>query len=212
LGINVNFAPVADLCDDPDSFITSRTAGADPTFVSEYINAVTNIYTYESTVSATLKHFPGYGCNVDTHTGIAVDERTLEDYRSRDFLPFSAGINAGADFVMVSHNVINKIDSNNPASLSPEIHRILNEDLGFAGVTITDDLSMNAIAEYYHGDYPATVQAVLAGNNMLIVSDIETAFTEIKNAVSAGLIDESRLDLVLTPVIKLKIEKDLITL
>jgi beta-glucosidase-like glycosyl hydrolase len=71
---------------------------------------------------------------------------------------------------------------------------------------------MDAIAEYYHGDYPATVQAVLAGNNMLIVSDIEAAFTEIKNAVSAGLIDESRLDLVLAPVIKLKIEKDLITL
>ena len=212
LGVNVNFAPVADLCDDPDSFITLRTAGADPVFVSDYINAVTNIYTQESAVSATLKHFPGYGCNVDTHTGIAVDERTLEEYESRDFLPFSAGIKAGADFVMVSHNVINKVDSDNPASLSPEIHRILNEVLGFAGITITDDLSMDAIAEYYHGDYPATVQAVLAGNNMLIASDIESTFIEIKNAVSSGLIDESRLDSLLMPVIKLKIEKGLITL
>lgn len=212
IGVNVNFAPVADLCDDPDSFITSRTVGADPEFVSDYIKTVTKIYTRESDISATLKHFPGYGCNVDTHTGIAVDERTIEEYRTRDFLPFSAGIKAGADFVMISHNIISSIDSNNPASLSPEIHRILNMDLGFKGITITDDLSMDAITEYYHGEYPATVQAVLAGNNMLIVSDIESAFNEIKNAVSAGLINESRLDSILESVIKLKIEKGLITL
>ena len=88
----------------------------------------------------------------------------------------------------------------------------MNEDLEFDGVTITDDLSMGAIADYYHGEYPATVQAVLAGNNMLIVSDFETAFTEIKDAVVSGIIDEEKLNTALEPVIKLKIAKGLITL
>jgi len=210
LGINVNFAPVADLCDNPNSFMYQRSAGSDPEFVSEYINAVTSIYSFESkNISATLKHFPGYGCNVDTHTGIAVDDRPIEEYRSADFLPFSKGIEAGADFVMVSHNIINAVDSANPASLSSEIYKILKDELKFSGVAITDDLSMDAISQYYHGTYPATVQTVLAGSNMLIVSDYKTAFSEIKKAVEDGVISIDLIEERLLPVLDLKNKKQM---
>ena len=209
LNINVNFAPVADLCDESDSFISVRTAGADPQFVSDYINAVTLIYSDESKVSATLKHFPGYGCNVDTHTGIAIDERPFETYRSADLLPFEAGIKAGADFVMVSHNIVKSMDADLPASLSSKVHDVLSEQLGFAGVTITDDLSMGAISNYYHGEYPAVVQAVLAGNNMLIVSDYETAFSQIMEALSSEVLTEEMINERIVPILELKARKEM---
>lgn len=209
LGINVNFAPVADLCDDPDSFISARTAGADPEKVSQYIMVVSSVYAMESNVSATLKHFPGYGCNVDTHTGIAVDERLLETYNSADFKPFEAGIEAGADFVMVSHNIVKSMDANLPASLSPAVHDILVNQLEFKGVAITDDLSMGAISDYYQGEYPAVVQGVLAGNNMLIVSDYETAYLQIMEALSNEVLTEEMINERIVPILELKARKEM---
>ena len=210
IGVNVNFAPVADVCEDNNSFIYARTFGQNATATADYIKNVTEKY-HGSNISATLKHFPGYGCNVDTHSLISVDTRSLTSFKENDFLPFEAGIKAGADFVMVSHNIIQEVDSAAPASLSHDVHKILVDDLGFSGVIITDDLSMDAIAEYYHGEYPAEVQAVLAGNNMLIVTDYATAFNNIKSAVENGIISESYLDYQLMPVLGLKVKKGLIT-
>ena len=71
-----------------------------------------------------LKHFPGYGNNVDTHTGIAVDQRSLDSFRESDFLPFSAGIAAGdgTTAILVSHNIMTAVDDTLPASLSPAVH------------------------------------------------------------------------------------------
>ena len=210
IGVNVNFAPVADVCEDKYSFIYARTFGQNAAATADYIKNVTEKY-HGSNISATLKHFPGYGCNVDTHSLISVDTRSLASLQENDFLPFEAGIKAGADFVMVSHNIIQEVDSAAPASLSHDVHKILTDDLGFSGIIITDDLSMDAIAEYYHGEYSAEVQAVLAGNNMLIVTDYATAFNNIKNAVENGTIKESYLDYQLMPVLGLKVKKGLIT-
>lgn len=210
IGVNVNFAPVADVCEDKNSFIYARTFGQNATATADYIKNVTEKY-HGSNISATLKHFPGYGCNVDTHSLISVDTRSLTSFKENDLLPFEAGINAGADFVMVSHNIIQEFDSSAPASLSHDVHKILTDDLGFSGIVITDDLSMDAIAEYYHGEYSAEVQAVLAGNNMLIVTDYVTAFNNIKSAVENGTIKESYLDYQLMPVLGLKVKKGLIT-
>ena len=210
IGVNVNFAPVADVCEDNNSFIYARTFGQNATATADYIKNVTEKY-HGSNISATLKHFPGYGCNVDTHSLISVDTRSLTSFKENDFLPFEAGIKAGADFVMVSHNIIQEVDSSAPASLSHDVHKILTDDLGFSGIIITDDLSMDAIAEYYHGEYSAEVQAVLAGNNMLIVTDYVTAFNNIKSAVENGTIKESYLDYQLMPVLGLKVKKGLIT-
>ena len=210
IGVNVNFAPVADVCEDKNSFIYARTFGQNAAATADYIKNVTEKY-HGSNISATLKHFPGYGCNVDTHSLISVDTRSLASLQENDFLPFEAGIKAGADFVMVSHNIIQEVDLSAPASLSHGVHKILTDDLGFSGIVITDDLSMNAIAEHYHGEYPAEVQAVLASDNMLIVSDYVTAFNNIKSAVENGIISESYLDYQLMPVLGLKVKKGLIT-
>ena len=112
-------------------------------------------------ITCVLKHFPGYGGNADTHTGIAYDSRPLEAFQQSDFLPFQAGIQAGADLVLVSHNIVACMDSQLPASLSPEVHRILREDLGFSGVVITDDLVMDGIRDFA-GTEQAAVLAVQA--------------------------------------------------
>lgn len=202
LGINVNFAPVADVCENPDSFIFERSFGRDARATAEFVKVSMEAY-QESGVMPTLKHFPGYGENLDTHTGVAIDERTLESFREKDFLPFSAGIDSGAEIVMVSHNIITDIDSL-PASLSPEIHKILREELKFDGIILTDDLAMDAISVYYQGEYAPEVQAVLAGNTMLIISDYERGFSNILTAVSSGVITEEQIDEAVLKILSLK--------
>ncbi len=207
LGVNVNFAPVVDVCDDESAFIYDRSFSGDATEVAEFAKNVVELYR-GTNVSATLKHFPGYAKNADTHTDSSYDTRSLEQLQN-DLTPFKAGIEAGADLVMFAHNVMSEIDADNPASLSPKLHEILTKDLGFSGLAITDDLSMSSISEYYHGAHPATVQAVLAGNNLLIVTDYKTAFNEIKEAVESGVITEAQVNYALVPVLALKIEKGL---
>lgn len=91
IGVNVDFAPVADICANKKDFIYDRTFGQNAEETSEYIKEIVELYR-DSEVSTTLKHFPGYGNNVDTHSGIAIDGRELEAFESVDFLPFKAGI------------------------------------------------------------------------------------------------------------------------
>lgn len=200
MGINVNFAPVADTCIDQDAFIYSRSFGKSAEETAEFVEAVVESYN-RSGVSATLKHFPGYGNNLDTHSGIAIDERELTEFRSSDFKPFEAGIKSGVDFIMFSHNIVKNIDAENPASLSKELHRIAREELGYQGIIITDDLAMDAVNKFYQGTYEKEVQAVLAGNNMLIVSDYKNAFNNIKNAVENGALSESLIEDAIWPVL-----------
>ena len=139
-----------------------------------------------------LKHFPGYGSNVDTHTGIAIDARPIETFRSSDFLPFEAGIDAGAQSILVSHNIVQCMDGELPASLSPAVHDILRDELGFEGVIMTDDLIMEAITEYTGGEN-AAVLAVQAGNDMLVSSDFVTQYNAVLAAVQDGTISEDHI-------------------
>ena len=133
-GINVNFAPVADVSTNSSDFIYDRTFGQDAAATAEYISQVVAEMDTVG-IGSVLKHFPGYGSNSDTHTGVAVDERPYEQFVQEDFLPFQAGIDAGADCVLVSHNIVTAMDGDLPASLSPEVHRILREELGAAVVS-----------------------------------------------------------------------------
>ena len=149
LGINVNFAPVCDVSTDPRDFIYDRTLGQDAETTAHYTAAVVEEMNSRTVnMMSVLKHFPGYGNNVDTHTGIAVDDRPMETFETSDLLPFQAGIEAGAPFVLVSHNIVNCMDPELPASLSPAVHKILRENCGFEGLAITDDLAMEAVKEY----------------------------------------------------------------
>ena len=190
-GINVNFAPVADVSTDPDDFIYDRAFGQDAQATADYVTAV--VETMEAAgIGSVLKHFPGYGSNTDTHTGIAVDERPYETFLTSDFLPFSAGIAAGAGSVLVSHNIVTAMDDSLPASLSPEVHRILREELGFDGVILTDDLAMDAV-DAYAADSSVAVLAVLAGNDMVVTTDYHTQIPLVIAAVEDGTISQELL-------------------
>lgn len=185
LGINLNLAPVVDVSTDPSDYMYSRSLGEDTETTSKFAKTVIEA-SKGGSVSYALKHFPGYGNNADTHTGSVTDSRTYESILKNDLPPFEAGIKSGAEAVLVSHNVVTNIDSANPASLSIPIHNLLREDLHFTGVIITDDLSMKALGSI---DQPTT-KAILAGNDLLIVSDYEESIKELKDALSNNIISE----------------------
>ena len=192
LGINVNFAPVCDVSTDENDFIHARSFGKDAQATADYVSRV--VPEYEAAgVACVLKHFPGYGNNVDTHTGIAVDERSYETFETSDFLPFSAGIAAGAPFVLVSHNIVNCMDDTLPASLSPKVHEILRGTLGFDGLIVTDDLAMDAVRSYAQ-DGSVAVLALQAGNDMIVTTDYQTQISQVIAAVQSGEIDEREID------------------
>ena len=191
IGVNVNFAPVCDVSTDPNDFINARAFGQDAAQTSEYVRTVVAQMLADNT-GMVLKHFPGYGSNVDTHTGIAIDARPIETFRSSDFLPFEAGIDAGAQSILVSHNIVQCMDAELPASLSPAVHDILRDELGFDGVIMTDDLIMEAITDYTGGENAAGL-AVQAGNDMLVSSDFVTQYNAVLAAVQDGTISEDRI-------------------
>lgn len=209
LGINVNLAPVCDICTDPDDFMYDRSLGQSPEITAAFIKTFVDESQKES-VSATLKHFPGYGGNDDTHFGIAIDNRTYEHFTENDFIPFSSGIKAGAHLVLVSHNIVKSMDEKNPSSLSPEVHRILREELNFSGIIITDDMSMEGVGAYLEEDYSAVVAAVLAGNDMILVSDYESAANDILNAYNDDIINEDTIDHAVMRILSWKYAKGMI--
>lgn len=209
LGINVNLAPVCDVSTDPSDFIYHRTFGMDAANTSEYIKAVVEVMK-EQNLGSTLKHFPGYGNNVDTHTGIAIDERAYDTFESSDFLPFVAGIKAGAGSILVSHNIVTSMDKDYPASLSIEVHKILRNELGFEGVVMTDDLSMDAIKQYT-GDSDAAVLAIEAGNDLLIATNFMEQIPAVIDAVRDNTISMERIDESVLRVLKWKLSLGIIS-
>lgn len=208
LGVRVNFAPVCDLSDDPAGFMYSRALGLSAEETAAVIADVVVLCETEQT-GTVLKHFPGYGNADDTHVGIVYDERPFETFRTEDFLPFAAGIEAGADCVMVAHNIVTCVDAERPASLSPKWYSVLRHELGFDGVIITDDLVMDAITQYTQSASSA-VDAVLAGCDMLCSSDFAVQFDAVLQAVRAGEIKESRVDESVLRVLRWKAELGLL--
>ena len=202
LGINVNFAPVCDVSTDPKDFIYDRTLGQDANMTADYVRLVVPAMTEGGTLPV-LKHFPGYGNNADTHTGIAVDERPMETFETADLLPFKAGIEAGAPFVLVSHNIVNCMDTELPASLSPAVHKVLRETCGFEGIAITDDLAMDAVKAYAK-EGAVAVMALQAGNDMVITTDYRTQIPAVIAAVQEGTLAESVIDSACLRVLKCK--------
>lgn len=208
LGVNVNLAPVADVSTNPDDFIYDRSFGQDAQATADYVSNVVSAMDAEG-IGSVLKHFPGYGNNVDTHTGVAIDERPYESFETSDFLPFTAGIQAGADAVLVSHNVMTCVDSQLPSSLSPAVHQVLRNTLGFQGVIMTDDLAMDAVAAYATNE-SAAVMAVQAGNDMIVTTDFQTQIPQVVEAVKNGTIDEAQIDQSVTRILQWKYDLGLL--
>ena len=204
LGFNVNLAPVADVSTAPNDFIYPRTLGRDAAATADYTAAVT-AQMRTDTMGSVLKHFPGYGDNADTHTGVAVDDRPYEDFVNGDFFPFLSGMAAGGDTcaVLVSHNIVECMDPDLPASLSPNVHRILREKLGFDGVVMTDDLAMDAVAAYA-GDGSVAVMALQAGNDLVLTTDYRAQLPKVLEAVENGTLEEAAINTACRRVLRWK--------
>ena len=204
LGFNVNLAPVADVSSNPNDFIYPRTFGQDAAATADYVSAVTAQMAADG-MGSVLKHFPDYGDNADTHTGIAVDERPYEDFVNSDFLPFSAGFQSGGAMtaVLVSHNIVECMDGELPASLSPNVHRVLREELGFDGVVMTDDLAMEAVSAYA-GDGAVAVMALEAGNDLVLTTDYRTQIPKVIEAVENGTLNKAVIDAACLRVLRWK--------
>lgn len=192
LGINVNMAPVCDIATTPGAFMYSRSLGQSPEITAEFAAGAVETM-QEQGVGSVLKHFPGYGSNADTHAGIAMDGRSLEELEAADLIPFQAGIDAGCGAVMVSHTIVSAMDDTFPASLSPAVHGYLRSTMGFDGVIVTDDLAMGAITETY-GAGEAAVLAVLAGNDLLCSTEYAVQYQAVLEAVESGRIPMALLD------------------
>lgn len=208
LGINVNLGPVCDITTNSKAFMYKRSLGQSPEITAEFIQTVVQIMA-DHGIGSALKHFPGYGNNTDTHVAIAVDDRPLSDLEAVDLVPFAAGIGAGCDAIMVSHVYINAIDPEIPATLSPAVHAYLRDSMGFEGVILTDDLSMAAITDIY-GAGEAAVLAVLAGNDLLCVTDYPTQYEAVLQAVKDGRISEQMLNNAVIRILRWKAELGLI--
>lgn len=208
LGINVNLGPVCDITTDADAFMYSRSLGQDSQTTADIAASIVNLMG-AFRVGSVLKHFPGYGNNTDTHTGIAVDSRSLSELEGQDFIPFTAGIQAGCGAVMVGHIISEAFDPELPASLSPAVHRYLREDLGFSGVIMTDDLVMQAITDQY-GAGEAAVMAVLAGNDLLCSTEYSVQYEAVLQAVLDGRIDIDVLNRAVRNVLEWKISLGLL--
>lgn len=190
LGLNMNFAPVVDIA-TPPAYISDRSFGSEPELVAQYATEVIKAGK-GSGVSHSLKHFPGYGNNSDTHSDTAVDNTSMEELQNTHLVPFKEGIKAGAETVMVTHNIVAAIDKELPSSLSAPVHNLLFNDLKFTGLSITDDLAMAAIGNKYSNQY---LKAFKAGNHILLTSSsFATAHSEILNAVASGEITQDELD------------------
>jgi len=192
LGINVNMAPVCDISTTSGAFMYRRSLGQPPQTTGEFaIGSMEMMDTFQ--VGSVLKHFPGYGNNADTHTGIVTDNRSLQQLESEDLVPFSMAIQEGCQAILVSHTIVQAMDTEFPASLSPAVHSYLRSIMGFKGVIVTDDLIMGAITDRY-GAGEAAVMAVLAGNDLLCSTEYPVQYAAVLEAVETGRISQMQLD------------------
>ena len=202
IGLNLNLAPVADISTNEDDFIYIRTFGEDADKTSEYVTKMVG-YANSNKINSTLKHFPGYGNNTDTHTGVAIDKREYSAFEENDYKPFEAGIKANVPSILISHNIVTCLDENTPSSLSSKVIGELRNKLGFTGIIMTDDLAMDAVKEYVDNGKAATM-AINAGNDMIITSDFMSMKNELINSVKSKEISEDTINKAVTRVIAWK--------
>ena len=212
-GLNLDFSPVADVWSNPkNSVIGDRAYSTDHKEAAELVSAAVKGF-HEGGIACTLKHFPGHGDTAeDSHKGTAVLNKTLDELRSQELLPFKAGIEAGADAVMIGHITLPAAAGNTdlPADVLPVtfsrriVTDLLRGELGFEGVIITDALEMKAISDHYTPQQ-AAVLSVNAGVDMLLSpADTAAAVDALTEAVESGQIPESRINDSVRRILELK--------
>lgn len=206
-GFNVDFAPVADVVTNANNTeIGDRSFSTDAGVASDLVAAMTGGL-QDSGVIACIKHFPGHGSTeADSHLGLSRSERTLEELRQTELLPFRAGLEAGAGMVMVSHmSLPNVVGDNTPCDLSyAVVTGLLREELDYNGVIITDSHQMGAITEAY-GCAEATLLAIQAGCDMILLpTDLDEAVQAVRSAVEEGTLTQTRIDESVLRILTLK--------
>lgn len=205
-GFNLDFAPVADITSVDNSIMAKRAYGSEADKVSTYVTSMVQGLK-EQKVSTCLKYFPGTGSTTqDTEEGLASTDRSAEDFRANEFVVFQAGIEAGADMVMVSHMSAPALAGDNtPCSMSSAVVTdILRKELGFDGVIITDAMNKKAVSDYYSAD-EAAVLALRAGCDMILMpEDFEQAYNGVLEAVQSGVISEERINDSLRRIYRIK--------
>ena len=205
LGFNMDFAPVADVWSNPDNTVIGERAYSDDySQAAELVGSAVKGFE-DGGVMCTLKHFPGHGDTAeDSHYSSAYVRRTKDEIMADEMQPFTAGIDAGAEFVMVGHLIVPDIDEL-PATLSYKITtEMLRNEMHFEGIAITDSLAMSSIADNY-GVGDSAVMSIKAGIDMLLdPTDIDTAIDAVVQAVESGDITEDRIDDSVRKILALK--------
>ena len=212
LGFNMDFAPVADVWSNPDNTVIGERAYSDDySQAAELVGSAVKGFE-DGDIMCTLKHFPGHGDTAeDSHYSSAYVKRTKDEIMADEMQPFTAGIDAGAEFVMVGHLIVPDIDEL-PATLSYKITtEMLRNEMHFEGIAITDSLAMGSIADNY-GVGESAVMSIKAGIDMLLdPTDIDTAIDAVVQAVESGDITEDRIDESVRRILTLKEKQGLLS-
>lgn len=200
-GVNLNFAPVADVASFTDSpIVGSRSFSPDPRCVSRHVSASVAGHIAVG-VAPTAKHFPGHGSTADdSHFVVPVVEASLATLWERELPPFTAAIAAGVPVIMTGHLMVPALDTESLATMSPcVIDGLLRRELGFDGVVVTDGLDMHAISLTV-GRPEAVVRALLAGVDLMCIGGdsvssevVEEIISAVEEAVDTGRLPLSRL-------------------
>lgn len=208
-GFNVNFAPVLDINSNPENpVIGDRSFGINPDVVSKLGIQMMKGIQGENIIPA-IKHFPGHGdTSVDSHDELPVVQKTMPELEQMELIPFKQAIAEGADMVMIAHILLPSIDLEFPSSMSEAIITdLLREKIGFDGVVITDDMTMEAITNSFDIG-KASVMSVKAGADIVMVAhefeNVVKAITALTTAVENGEITEERIDQSVERILKLK--------
>ena len=211
-GFHIDFAPVADVNSNPDNpVIGPRSFSPDPVVVAEMVRAAV-IGFQEAGIISSLKHFPGHGDTAaDSHFETAISYKNWSELLMLEMIPFQAGIDAGAEMVMMGHIVTPEVSHDGlPASLSPEMYRLLKQELGFDGIVLTDSLAMQAISDHF-SPADAAVMTFQAGADFLLMpANLAEAFDAIEQAVNDGTINEAELDQRVRRILELKMKAGLL--
>jgi beta-N-acetylhexosaminidase len=218
MGINQNFAPVADVNSNPaNPVIGARSFSSRPGLTSAMVAAEVEGYQeggrIPETVSSSAKHFPGHGdAATDSHTGLPNIGRSEAEWRAIDLPPFQAAIDAGIDSIMTAHIQVPSLDPTGvPATLSkPIMTDLLREELGYRGVIVTDSLGMSGANVFPAEEIP--VMALEAGvDQLLMPPDLPLALNAVKAAVESGRLSERRIDQSLLRILLLKLKRGILT-
>lgn len=211
VGINQNFAPVADVNVNPlNPVIGVRSFSSDPDLVSRMVTAQVDGYQRDGGIAACAKHFPGHGDTAtDSHYALPTIDHTVEEWEQIDAPPFRAAIAADADVIMTAHILVPSLDpADDPATLSePIMTGILRRRLRYRGVIITDSLEMAGVREKY-GDDEVAVRAIEAGADVLLMpAQPLVARQALLDAVASGRLTERRVDESLERILALKFRR-----